>query len=520
LAAVVLVFLFLAPDDVRHLSPAAFLRVPADLIVATALILVLPPKGRRVAVAVVGGLLGVLAILKILSLGFSTVLDRAFDPVSDWSFLGSGATYLRLSSGRTAEVLAIIGAILLGAGIVVAAVFGFRGITRVAIAHRRPTSFVLGGLAVGWVILALTGAQVVTAVPVAAHDGYDRAYQVASGIQAQREFAAAIKTDPFGDVPPDRLLTGLRGKDVVIAIVESYGRIALQRPEISSQVDPILADGTARLARAGYAARSGFLTSPTVGGGSWLADSTMLSGLWVDNQQRFRTLTTSDRLTLTSAFVKSGGRAVAVMPATVADFPEAKFFGYNQVYASKDLAYKGPLYAFAMMPDQYTLSQFQRSERDPANRAPVMAVIPLISSHAPWEPVPTLRDWDKVGDGSTFEAKPGSGDSADIVIHRDPARLRADYGTAIAYTLDTLLSYVETYGDDDLVLVFFGDHQPAPAVTGPDAGHDVPITIVARDQKVIDRTASWGWTPGLRPADDAPVWRMDQFRDRFLTAFS
>ena len=30
---------------------------------------------------------------------------------------------------------------------------------------------------------------------------------------------------------------------------------------------------------------------------------------------------------------------------------------------------------------------------------------------------------------------------------------------------------------------------------------------------------AWGWQPGLRPAPDAPVWRMDAFRDRFLSAF-
>ncbi|MEV6964508.1 sulfatase [Hamadaea sp. NPDC051192] len=519
-AVLVLVLLMIAPDESVRLTPAAFVRLPIDLIVGLGLILVLPPKARRVAVPVIGVLLGVLAVLKILSLGFSTVLDRPFDPVADWSFLGSGATYLRLSSGRPVEIAAIVGAILLGLLVLVLAVVAFRNLARVSVEHRTPAAATLGVLAVGWVILAITGAQLVTAVPVAGRDGYDRVRQVTSGIEDQRQFIAALRQDQFRDVPPDQLLTGLRGKDVVFAIVESYGRTALEHPEIAPQIDQVLADGTARLARAGYAARSGYLTSPVVGGGSWLADSTLLSGLWVDNQQRYDTLTASDRLTLTSAFAKTGGRSVAVMPATVAGFPEGEFFGYDQVYASKDLAYKGPLYAFAMMPDQYTLSQFQQRERSKADRPPVMAVIPLISSHAPWEPVPTLRPWDQVGDGSTFEEKPGAGDSADLVIHRDPARLRKDYRTAITYSLETIISYVETYGDDNLVLVFLGDHQPAPAVTGPGAGHDVPITIVARDRALLDRTASWGWTDGLRPAPTAPVWPMDQFRDRFLTAFS
>ena len=69
-------------------------------------------------------------------------------------------------------------------------------------------------------------------------------------------------------------------------------------------------------------------------------------------------------------------------------------------------------------------------------------------------------------------------------------------------------------------MVFLGDHQASPIITGPDASHDVPITIVAKNPAVLDRVASWGWTDGLKPAHAAPVWRMDQFRDHFLTAFA
>jgi hypothetical protein len=36
---------------------------------------------------------------------------------------------------------------------------------------------------------------------------------------------------------------------------------------------------------------------------------------------------------------------------------------------------------------------------------------------------------------------------------------------------------------------------------------------------VLRRISGWGWTPGLQPRSDGPVARMDQFRDRFLTAF-
>jgi len=64
-----------------------------------------------------------------------------------------------------------------------------------------------------------------------------------------------------------------------------------------------------------------------------------------------------------------------------------------------------------------------------------------------------------------------------------------------------------------------GDEQPLPIVSGQSTSHDVPISIIAHDPGVIKRIAGWGWEDGLRPNPQAPVWRMDAFRDRFLTAY-
>ena len=107
--------------------------------------------------------------------------------------------------------------------------------------------------------------------------------------RTRRSFAKQAAVDAFRDTPPDQLLTGLRGKDVIFTFIESYGRGGDRGP----------GDGTAgrrgarrrgreRLDAAGFASRSAFLTSPTSGAGSWLAHSTFMSGLWVNNQQRYR----------------------------------------------------------------------------------------------------------------------------------------------------------------------------------------------------------------------------------------
>ena len=56
-------------------------------------------------------------------------------------------------------------------------------------------------------------------------------------------------------------------------------------------------------------------------------------------------------------------------------------------------------------------------------------------------------------------------------------------------------------------------------VTGQGASRDVPITIIAKDRDVLSRIEPWGWQPGLLPDAGAPVWPMDGFRNRFLTAY-
>lgn len=135
----------------------------------------------------------------------------------------------------------------------------------------------------------------------------------------------------------------------------------------------------------------------------------------------------------------------------------------------------------------------------------------------PWTPLPRMIDWEDVGDGSVFEPM-ATGETKDD-IWSDPAKVRSQYRKSVEYSLTALISYLETYGDDDTVLVFLGDHQPIPMVAGQNASHDVPITIVARDPKVMERVSGWGWQDGLNPGPDAPVWPMSDFRDRFLTAF-
>ena len=254
----------------------------------------------------------------------------------------------------------------------------------------------------------------------------------------------------------------------------------------------------------GSRARSAWLTSPTFGGISWLAHSTFQSGLWVDSQPRYDAVVTSGRQTLSDAFRKAGWRTVGDVPSNTADWPTGRtFYHYDKVYDSRNVGYAGPAFSYARMPDQYTLDRFRRDELTP-HHAPVFAELDLVSSHTPWTPLPHLVPWRSVGNGTVFDPMPAQGRTpAQVAGH--PGQVRALYGQSIRYTLSALVSWVQRYGDDRTVLVVLGDHQPATLVSGENANHVVPISIVAHDPKVLARISGWRWQPGLRPGAGAAL---------------
>jgi hypothetical protein len=518
LAGLLVVAALIAPSRLSQLTPGALLRIPAEGLAGVALLLILPARARRVVAVLAGVLLGLLVIWKVVDIGFTAVLARRFHPVFDLSLLGAALDFLRDSYGQAGATLAMIAAGGLAAAALAVMPLAVLRLTRVLARHRLAATRAVAGLAVAWVACALLGAQVVADVPVAAHN-LQRIVDLGVDLRDRRAFAEESAVDAFAGVPSTQLLTRLRGKDVVFVFVESYGRDAVEDPAFAAPVGSVLDAGGRELSAAGFESRSAFLTSPTFGGASWLAHATLLSGLWVDNQQRHDTLIRTDRLNLNTAFARAGWRTAAVMPGAIEEWgPEADFYGYDRIYDNASLGYQGPRTNWGKIPDQYTMSAFQHGERATPDHPPVMAEVALVSSHGPWTPVTRLIGWEEVGDGTVFEHVPTDGPDPEAVLG-DGGEARAAYGRAIGYSLRTVISYVAEYGDDDLVLVVLGDHQPAALVVGDDASHDVPISIIAGDPAVLDRISGWGWQPGLRPGPQAPISRMDTFRDQFLTAF-
>jgi phosphatidylglycerophosphate synthase len=515
-----------APIRPWLLAPGSFVRLPLEGLVVVGLAVALPTRARRVVPWLVGPALGVLVLIKLFDIGFFIAFDRPFNPVEDWTYLPIGVGTVRDTFGSRDADLAVAAAVVIGLAALVIPAAAVCQLTRVAARHRERSLWTVAVLTAAWALCWVFGAQISgvgIASTSAAHLAVNEVRAVQADLRGQARFAAVLdRADAYRYTPSNRLLKGLRGKDVLLVFIESYGKVAVQGTSFSPAIDAVVNAGTQQLQADGFSSRSGWLISSTWGGGSWLADATLQSGLWVDTPGRYRALVASKRLTLTAAFRRAGWRTIADVPATHVSWPEGHSFYHfdktlvegrwevaHESWDRQSLGYHGPGFGFSPMPDQYTLQALQKLELATRHRPPVFSEIFLTSSHEPWTRIPQLIAWHLLGNGSIFWRLPIDRTGLTDTQH--------GYAKSIQYSLRALYSFVERYGTKNTVLIVLGDEQPARVVEP--AGHDVPITIIARDPNVISRLTSWGWTDGMLPGSAAPVWPESAFRNRFLDAF-
>jgi phosphatidylglycerophosphate synthase len=497
------------------LTPGSFVRLPLEGLVVVGLAVALPTRARRFMPWVVGPLLGVLVLLKLFDLGFFIAFDRPFNPVEDWTYFSIGVGTVRDTFGGRDADLAVAAAVVLGLVAIAVPTLAVGRLTRVAAGHPSRSLQTVAALAAVWALCRVFGADVSGAGIAslsAARLAVTEVHAVRADLRDQARFRALIaRKDPFLDTPPSQLLKGLRGKDVLLVFVESYGQMAVQGTSFSPGIDDVVRAGTRQLETRGFSSRSGWLTSSTFGGGSWLAHGTLESGTWINSPSRYSALIASKRLVLPAVFRRAGWRTVADVPSTHGSWPEGRsFYHFEKIWDRDNLGYRGPRYGFSAMPDQYTFQALQDLELAKRNRPPIFAEIDTTSSHEPWTRVPPLTSWNQLRNGSIFNRLP--------IDRAGLTDTQQGYATSIRYSLRVLYSFIERYGNKNAVLIVLGDHQPS-RVIGGQPGHEVPITIIAHDPNVISRLSSWNWTDGMLPSSTAPVWQMSAFRNRFLEAF-
>jgi Sulfatase len=308
----------------------------------------------------------------------------------------------------------------------------------------------------------------------------------------------------------------IQGSDVLLMFVESYGAATYDRPEMSRPLEPSRLRVLESARETGRDVVSAFVTSPTFGGESWLAHITLMSGVEVHDPQTNAQVMAERRDTLAKLFSRHGYRTVAMMPGLQQTWPEGSFYGFDQIYGATQLAYRGPQFGWFEVPDQFTLDRLRRLELDRADRAPLFAFFPTISTHFPFSPTPPYQaDWSRVETDRPYDLEQVRAAYSDVP---DWTNFAPGYVRALAYDLGLAADFLRLESTRDLVMILIGDHQPASAVAGEGARWDVPVHVIASRPAVLERLEHDGFVRGMEPAR-ASLGPMSHLLTMLLDAF-
>ncbi|NJN46644.1 MAG: sulfatase-like hydrolase/transferase [Candidatus Competibacteraceae bacterium] len=284
--------------------------------------------------------------------------------------------------------------------------------------------------------------------------------------------------------PLDSDLGRLQGEDVLIIFIESYGATVFNNPIFAERLAPSYEQLGSAIEETGRGVASAFVTSPTFGGSSWLAHSSLLSGIELHNEGHYQLLLASERETLVSLFKRQGYRTIGLMPGLQKAWPEGAFYGFDQIYNEASLDYQGPAFGWWHIPDQYSLAKLHELELKNQDRAPVLALFPTTASHIPFLPVPAYQpDWAQV---LTSEPFPPEALQDSLAKRPEWFKLGDAYVTAIDYELTWLTGYLGEWAPEDALFVVLGDHQPSANVSGDRASWDVPVHVISHNSAVLN----------------------------------
>ncbi len=519
LAAALLFLVLVLPNHPGTMKWTALNNWPLELPV---LLLLMVAVGKRLWVSYLLALILVCAVvIKVADYTMFTAFNRTFNPVLDTFLIGAGASLIWDTFGGALTVLFGLGAVVFLILLTIALerslrVWGTLSPPLPIRATAAAASMVCAGWAVADAGHHLEYWSFENSPPGSAWTTRltaKRAVEMQSTVVELRRFAAEAQTDIYADATG--LLNGLDGHDFLLIWIESYGRASFDNPLYAPTHLETLRTAEAEIARTGMAMRSGWLTSPTAGGQSWLAHGSLATGLWTPDHGRYQAMLASGRKWLFHIAQDAGYRTSAIMPAITVGWPESLVMGFDLVIPAADLPYKGDRFRWVTMPDQFTLSIYR--ELLPPDPRPDFMQIALISSHAPWTPIAEMVPWEDVGDGSIFNEMAARGPTPKK-LWRDRDAVRDAYRRSVDYALQVAFSYVERRGDDAPLIIVAGDHQAASFVAGSE-NKDVAVHMIGPPD-LVDRIAHWGWTPGLIPAEDGAVRRMDSFRNDFVAAFT
>jgi hypothetical protein len=340
-----------------------------------------------------------------------------------------------------------------------------------------------------------------------------------------------------------------RHPDIFVIFVESYGSVLYKRDDWKVAYGALVDELNSTLADSGWHTVSAFSTSPTWGGGSWLAYTSALMGTTIETQPQYLDLReryATDPYPNMGRVLQEKGYWFAWLSALDDNYNDVKwaslerFYGTDQMIRYEDLDYRGDGFGWGNAPpDQYTLNKTIEMLRDqqrgktpsagpddssgatisgatiPGNTVPGSTIPglsngnetaspitdaadkPLLlytitqNSHYPFAPQPPLAaEW------RDLVEQPSNAEARESALAAEPPARRANYLQAIDYQLRMLVDLVIQQGDDNSLFILVGDHQP-PTVSRRADGFETPVHIISRNQAILEAFARNGFTPGL-----------------------
>lgn len=320
----------------------------------------------------------------------------------------------------------------------------------------------------------------------------------------------------YRQIPTD--LAKLKGVNVHLIYVESYGRCVLEWPHHVRHIGPTFDAFESELGAKGFSIVTGVLDSTTYGGQSWLAHATIATGVRTTNHLEYELVLAKKPKAIATFFREAGYRTVLVSPGTTRPWPKGEFYNFEQKYFRYDIDYRGPAFAWASMPDQYVLDFVRRNELERQQSRPLFILYQLVSSHAPWSDLPPIvEDWSQLGDGSIFRR---------LERIRYPIKwpnfenAEGAYIDSIRYDFEVLRRFISRYIHDGSLVIIMGDHQPVWDVNGHSELMGVPVHVLSRDRELLEPFIKLGYTPGLRKTMRAHYPGLETFLPDLLAGFS
>lgn len=313
----------------------------------------------------------------------------------------------------------------------------------------------------------------------------------------------------------DSDLARVKGADVFVVFVESYGAVTYDRPSFAEALVASRRDLVAAVTETNREVISAYVESPTFGGSSWLAHISLLSGVEVRTPDTNAMLMAQQRDTLVTQFARRGFRTIALMPGLWQRWPEGAFYGFDEIYGGERIGYRGPPFGWFSVPDQFALAALDALEPPDGGR-PLFVFFPTIGTHAPFHPMPPYQpDWARM-----LTEHPYDDAALQEAFEREPdwLNLGPSYVNGMSYAHATLAGYLRKNADRDIVLIVLGDHQPPALVSGEGGPWDVPVHVIASRRDVLDRLQVHGFSAGLTPRRPH-LGRMHTLLPMLLAAF-